>query len=368
MPFLVGLKYTASKVPRHETHGGMKPTPAWYYSQRYQALIWWVFWTTLQTLVIHRMGFNWAQSVIDAAITHTIFFGSGFILANTYRYYRPGTVHYSTRIGYVIALTLLSVAAQRIGLELIWRNDEKYRAFLSFSMPVRFLFSLAMTALIAALHWLTYALREQEKFNTRKKETEALWKEAELSRLRQQLQPHFLFNSLNSISALAGSKPEEARKMIHNLSDFLRSTLKKDDHQLVPLSEELRNIALYLSIERVRFGDRLHVEIEHDTSCDHLMLPGLLLQPIIENAIKFGLYDTTEQVTITLHSSCAEGMLQLKVCNPYDEETSQPPSGAGFGLSSVQRRLYLLYARHDLLTTEKKDHLFCTIVHIPQQT
>lgn len=345
----------------------MKANQAWYYSQRYQALIWWVFWTTLHTLVIHRMSWTWGQSIIDAAITHTIFFGSGFILANTYRYYRPGSVHYSTRIGYVIALTIISVAAQRIGLEVIWRNDEAYRNFLEASMPVRFLFSLAMTALIAALHWLTFALREQEKFNTRKKETEALWKEAELSRLRQQLQPHFLFNSLNSISALAGSKPEEARTMIHNLSDFLRSTLKKDDHQLVPLSEELRNIALYLSIERVRFGDRLHVDIVHDTTCDHLMLPGLLLQPIIENAIKFGLYDTTEKVTITLHSKCSDGMLQLQVCNPFDQANTQPRSGAGFGLTSVQRRLYLLYARHDLLTTEKKDHIFCTTVNIPQQ-
>jgi len=346
----------------------MKQASAWYYSKRYQALIWWAFWTALQTLVIHRIGWSWGQSFIDAALTHTVFFGSGFILANTYRYYRPGTVHYATRIGYVVALTIITVATQRIGLEVLWRNDESYQQFLEQSMPVRFIFSLAMTALIATLHWLTYALREQEKFNTRKKETEALWKEAELSRLRQQLQPHFLFNSLNSISALAGSKPEEARKMIQNLSDFLRSTLKKDDHQLVPLSEELRNIALYLSIERVRFGDRLNVEIIHDESCDHLFLPGLLLQPIIENAIKFGLYDTTEQVTITLHSQCVDGILQLRVCNPYDQATAQPRSGAGFGLTSVQRRLYLLYARHDLLTTEKKDHIFCTTVNIPQQS
>lgn len=345
----------------------MKQPTVWYYSKRNQALIWWALWTTLQTLVVHRFGWSWGQSLIDAALTHTIFFGSGYIFANTYRYYRPGSVHYSTRIGYVIALTIIAVAAQRIGLELIFRNNETYKAFLHQSMPVRFLFSLVMTALIATLHWLTYALREQEKFNTRKKETEALWKEAELSRLRQQLQPHFLFNSLNSISALAGSKPEEARTMIHNLSDFLRSTLKKDDHQLVPLSEELRNIALYLSIERVRFGDRLHVDIVHDATCDHLLLPGLLLQPIIENAIKFGLYDTTDQVTITLHSQCVDGLLQLKVCNPFDQANALPRSGAGFGLTSVQRRLYLLYARHDLLTTEKKDHIFCTTVNIPQQ-
>src|SRR5690606_35869240 len=117
-----------------------------------------------------------------------------------------------------------------------------------------------------------------------------LLRSAELAKLRQQLQPHFLFNSLNSISALAGSKPEEARKMVHQLSEFLRGTLHKDEQTLVPFSDELRHLQLYLDIEKVRFGNRLKTEIDTHETCLNLKLPSLILQPVVENAIKFGLY------------------------------------------------------------------------------
>ena len=117
----------------------------------------------------------------------------------------------------------------------------------------------------------------------------------------QQLQPHFLFNSLNSINALIGFKPDEARKMIHQLSDFLRGTLKKDDDQLqVTLNDELQHLNLYLEIEKVRFGHRLQTEISCDERSGSAKLPSMLLQPIVENAIKFGLYDTTGEVVVSL--------------------------------------------------------------------
>src|SRR5258708_40173562 len=105
-----------------------------------------------------------------------------------------------------------------------------------------------------------------------------------------------LFNSINSISAITGSKPEQARKMIQQLSDFLRGNLKKEEQQWVPLSEELQYLELYLDIEKVRFGHRLSTEISCEEGCLGLKLPPMLLQPIVENAIKFGLYDTTDAV------------------------------------------------------------------------
>src|SRR5690606_14447843 len=126
----------------------------------------------------------------------------------------------------------------------------------------------------------------------RTKTAQELAREAELSKLRQQLQPHFLFNSLNSISALAGTRPEEARKMIHQLSDFFRSTLKKESQKLIPFSEELEHLTLYLEIEKVRFGHRLRTDVTCSNEALMYRIPPLLLQPIVENAIKFGLYDT----------------------------------------------------------------------------
>jgi two-component system, LytTR family, sensor kinase len=171
---------------------------------------------------------------------------------------------------------------------------------------------------------------------------------------------------LNSISALAGSNPDEARKMIHTLSDFLRGTLNKEEQSVVSLKEEVQHLQLYLDIEKVRFGHRLKTEINCDEPCLEMKLPQLILQPIVENAIKFGLYDTTEAVTILIHAQSIQGQLQITVQNPFDPSTSKSGNGTGFGLRSIQRRLYLLYARNDLLETKDVGSVFTTIVKIPQ--
>jgi LytS/YehU family sensor histidine kinase len=215
---------------------------------------------------------------------------------------------------------------------------------------------------------LWYNQQEQKEKDIRKTDAEKLAKEAELFKLRQQLQPHFLFNSLNSINALIGSRPEEARKMVQQLSDFLRGTIKKEETQWVTLQEELQYLQLYLDIEKVRFGNRLATEIEIDENVHQLKLPALLLQPIVENAIKFGLYDTTGDTVIRLYAAKEENNLVIRVLNPFDPETSSPKQGTGFGLKSVQRRLYLLFARTDLLMTDAKQNIFTTTVKIPQAT
>ncbi|HWA35738.1 MAG TPA: histidine kinase, partial [Cyclobacteriaceae bacterium] len=194
-----------------------------------------------------------------------------------------------------------------------------------------------------------------------------LARDAELSNLRQQLQPHFLFNSLNSISALAGSQPTEARKMIQQLSDFLRGTIRKDDKSLVTLEEELHHLQLYLDIEKVRFGHRLNTQIDKTPDSLGMQLPSLLLQPIVENAIKFGLYDTVGEIGISIAARVENNALVIEVKNPFDPATATPQRGTGFGLSSVQRRLSLMYFRNDLLSTSQSDNIFTTTVKIPQK-
>jgi LytS/YehU family sensor histidine kinase len=200
----------------------------------------------------------------------------------------------------------------------------------------------------------------------RKSDAEKLAREAELFRLQQQLQPHFLFNSLNSISALVGSDPTQARKMIQQLSEFLRGTLKKDDQQLIPLEDELHQLMLYLDIEKIRFGHRLQTEIDISESAKSSTIPALLLQPIVENAIKFGLYDTIGQVLIRIKATRENNQLQVTVSNPFDPETASPTRGTGFGLASVQRRLYLLFGRNDIVQTFARDNQFITTIIIPQ--
>ena len=187
--------------------------------------------------------------------------------------------------------------------------------------------AIGWMAMISIIYYSQIDQKENEK---RKSEAEKLARDAELYNLRQQLQPHFLFNSLNSINALIGFKPDEARRMIHQLSDFLRGTLKKDDQLQVPLTDELTHLNLYLDIEKVRFGHRLQTEISCDERSGAALLPSMLLQPIVENAIKFGLYDTTGDVVVSIRAEMDGSFLILMVQNPYDPQTSAAQPGYRF--------------------------------------
>lgn len=241
-----------------------------------------------------------------------------------------------------------------------------YDTFLADSMFVRFVIGWMQLLFVAAISWMWYFQEEQQQNVKMKSDTERLARDAELSQLRQQLQPHFLFNSLNSINALVVSQPELARKMIQQLSDFLRGTVKKDDRQLVTLEEEIRQLSLYLEIEKVRFGYRLRSDITTSDQAKACLLPPLLLQPIVENAIKFGLYDTIGEITISIDAKVEDKNLVVRVQNPFDPETSLP-KGTGFGLNSIARRLYLIYFSNNLLQTAAENSIFTTTIKIPQQ-
>jgi sensor histidine kinase YesM len=217
------------------------------------------------------------------------------------------------------------------------------------------------------LLWMLSRLGKFSEQNAMKQKIESSLRDAELMKLRQQIQPHFLFNSLNSINALVGSEPQQARKMIQNLSEFLRGTLKKDENRPVPLAEEIELLKLYLDIEKVRFGHRLNIIFNIDPQLLEKSIPPLILQPIVENAIKFGLYNILDDVEIKLDGRFNASSLIIEVTNPFDEKTAVTRRGEGFGLSLIQRRLQLIYHRADLLKTEKENGIFKTIIIIPQQ-
>jgi two-component system, LytTR family, sensor kinase len=326
--------------------------------------LWCTSWIILQAYAItHTFNFGWRQSLTDGAITNVVIAFCGYVMISMMRFYQPGQM---VRLALSLGLAVLCVVAMKHLIPATLPGFPEYEAFVERSLFIRGLYSWLMITLVTAISWLWFTIREQQESEKRNAAAEKLAREAELSRLRQQLQPHVLFNSLNSISALAGSMPEEARKMIQQLSDFLRGTLKKDDQQLVTLSEELQHLQLYLEIEKVRFGHRLKTKILQDENSLAMKLPSLLLQPLVENAIKFGLYDTTGETVIQIKTTTEDGALVVSIENPFDPDTAQPKQGTGFGLSSVQRRLYLLYARQDLLTTHQHETTFTTLIKIPQ--
>jgi len=287
------------------------------------------------------------------------------LISNTLQFYQPEQERYLYVAVWCLLLSGIWIFLSYSILTYILPDQADYLDLLYKSLPVRFFLGFLIIGWIALLSIISYSRQELKENEQRKADAEKLSREAELYKLRQQLQPHFLFNSLNSISALIGSKPEKAREMIHQLSDFLRGTLKKEENEWVTLAEELQHLQLYLDIEKVRFGHRLSTVINQDEACADMKLPAMLLQPLVENAIKFGLYDTTGLVIITIQAAIQENHLVLIITNPYDPGTAQP-RGTGFGLSGVKRRLYLLFARHDLLQTRGEKNIFTTTVKIPQ--
>ena len=317
--------------------------------------------------VVSTFNFSWTVALVDALNMNLLIATAGYITFTSLRYYSPNYKNALYLIAWTITLAILSTIGHRYMMSWnMFPQDQQYHEFVYASRIIRGILTWFVISLIGVISWVWFYFQEQSAGEKREQDTMKLAREAELASLRQQLQPHFLFNSLNSISALAGSKPEEARKMIQQLSDFLRGTIKKDDQQLVTLQEELKHLQLYLDIEKVRFGHRLRTEIEKPDDTLYLMMPSLLLQPLVENAIKFGLYDTIGEITIRIKTAKKDNHLVIRIENPFDPQTSQPKQGTGFGLNSVQRRLYLLYARNDLLTTHQIDSVFATEVKIPQ--
>jgi two-component system, LytTR family, sensor kinase len=315
--------------------------------------------------MLQNFGIDWKIAVVDSIGSNALLAAATILIIHTLGYYRPDNKNYFYLLVWCIVISIIWTAIVKLALISIFSYDSNYRTFLLRSMPVRFDMAFLVIGCSLIMSMLWYSL-EEKKFNeSRKSDAEKLARDAELYKLRQQLQPHFLFNSLNSISALAGKQPEQARKMIQQLSDFLRAALKKEDYQLTTLAEELQHLQLYLEMEKMRFGHRLSTEITHDEKSLQFMIPPMLLQPLVENAIKFGLYDTTDNITININAVTYENHLQITVQNPFDPETSAPKQGTGFGLSSVQRRLYLLFARNDLLTTSVNGNIFSTTVKIP---
>jgi LytS/YehU family sensor histidine kinase len=323
--------------------------------------------------VSSTFGFAVNVALADAINMNLLIATAGYVVFNSLKYYQPNQRNVVYHITWTLLLTgILSVCCvvlhQWLMSSYFFQDNDAYMHYLSESHLIRGVVSYLMISLIAVLSGVWVIAQEQQEYAKREEDAIRLAKETELSSLRQQLQPHFLFNSLNSISALAGSRPEQARLMIQQLSDFLRGTIKRDDQQQVTLAEELTHLNLYLEIEKVRFGHRLKTEIEKQEITLDKKLPPLLLQPIVENAIKFGLYDTIGEITIRVQASFDDNHLIILVENPFDPTTSQP-KGTGFGLTAVERRLYLLYARNDLLTTRQIDGeqpIFITQVRIPQ--
>ena len=191
-----------------------------------------------------------------------------------------------------------------------------------------------------------------------------LARDAELRALKAQINPHFLFNSLNSITALTTVDPARAREMCIRLSDFLRNTLGLGERETISWREELALSRTYLEVEKVRFGARLRVEIDVEEECDECMVPPLVLQPLIENAVKHGIATMVEGGLIRVDGHIVDGSMQVSVTNDFDPD-SPSPRRHGLGLRNVRSRLATRYGDAARLTAQVEDNRFRAEMVVP---
>lgn len=227
-------------------------------------------------------------------------------------------------------------------------------------IPILILMSLLLYFLSIALHYMFLALQAS-------RQSEILTRDAELRALKAQINPHFLFNSLNSIAALAVTDGKRAREMCIRLSDFLRNTLGLGEKESISWKDELELVRAYLDVEKVRFGTRLHVEMDVDPGCSECRVPPLVLQPLIENAVKHGIATLVDGGTIRVEGHVQDGLLHVTVENHFDPN-SPPARQHGLGLRNVRNRLNTRFGTAATLAAGAEQNIFRAEMVVPCQT
>ncbi len=234
-------------------------------------------------------------------------------------------------------------------------------------VPVVFGAGFLLYLLSVAFHYVLLAMEESRKAETRAMETSILARDAELKALKAQVNPHFLFNSLNSISALTSIDPARAREMCILLAEFLRMTLGLGEKNAIPLAEELSLLHRFLAIEKVRFGARLQMTEEISDDCKDVLIPPLLLQPLVENAVTHGIANLPDGGCVRLAVYREDGFLSIVVENTFDPEATTSGRG-GMGLENVRQRLEARYLKRATIRVTHDEKQFRVSLFVPAET
>ena len=244
-------------------------------------------------------------------------------------------------------------------------NDFHYISFFDSSFPWRIISGMFYYSLFILVYYVVVYYQDIQEKIKQESNLKTLIKEVELSALKNQINPHFLFNSLNSVSSLTITSPQKAQEMIIKLSEYLRYSLSNERKQITTLKTELENIKLYLDIEKIRFGERLSFQFNCDEKTLAANIPAMTLQPLFENAIKHGVYESIDTIHIILNAELNQNGLQLSLQNDFDPK-AKPTKGEGIGLKNIRERLFLIYKKNDLLTINKSEQTFTVVINIPQ--
>ena len=219
--------------------------------------------------------------------------------------------------------------------------------------------------LSSLLHYLLAAFEQSRRAEARELGLEVLAREAELKALRAQIDPHFLFNGLQSISALTSADPAGARRMCLLLADFFRSSVRLGAEEEIRLDEEMAMVRAYLDIERVRYGPRLESEVVLPPGCGSCRVPPLILQPLVENAVRHGIRPLVDGGVVQVTARCDGASVRLRVRNPVDTE-AVARGGTGVGLANVERRLATRFGREAVTRWRREDGWFEVDLRFPR--
>jgi two-component system, LytTR family, sensor kinase len=339
---------------------------------RVRLIVWWLVWLFLalgQSLLFYFAYGSFINiSILDSLVSLLIYSGIALSLWYPFRFFNSGATRTTVLISNLVAIGAISVTLwviiTKFLMTTVLPEQNNYQAYWDSTFPYRVGTGVFIYGLIILTYYLFVSLSNLSEKNAKEARLESLVKETELKMLRSQINPHFLFNSLNSISSLTITNPEKARDMVVKLSEFMRYALSRKDEQPVSLQNELENLRLYLDIEKVRFGDKLTTEENIDNNCLDFKIPVMLLQPLFENAVKHGVYESTESVKIITRAKIIDGYIEITISNNYDPSPSLR-RGTGTGLINVTRRIELFYGNRASIKTSKENGIYTVTLYIP---
>lgn len=334
----------------------------------FYAIIWLVITTITISLMITEYHFDFYTALVDSLVFNSILFGLGFCYWYPARYIQ---IDNNSLLKIIVKHFFASIVSSMfwVGfsyliLKTIFSYNDQYLELLHSSLPWCFITGVFFYDIIVTFYYLFIYYNNFHEKVVKEAEFKTLLKEAELKSLKYQINPHFIFNSLNSISSLTMIDPSKAREMTIKLSEYLRSTLANNEKQKSLLKDEIKNSRLYLDIEKVRFGDRFDYFEDIKSTCNDILVPSMVIQPLLENAIKYGVYESIEKVQIRLNCSLINDYLKISLENNYDDDNVQD-RGEKIGLKNIKERLRLMYNQDNLLTVEKNNNIFKVNLFIP---
>ncbi len=331
----------------------------------------WGFIIAVHTLILNFFyGINGMVSLTDSLVFNLIFLLIGYSLWYVIRFNlkeKPSFLDLIfTHLLIAIVVIILWLLAGYFTMQSFYGTNTFYMTFLKNSLAWRAVMGMFYYLLFVMFYYLILYYDDlQDKLKIESK-LQNMVTEAELETLKSQINPHFLFNSLNSISSLTITNPQKAQEMVIKLSDFLRYSLSHDKNEKTSLQKEFENLKRYLDIEKTRFGKRLNFVYNIPENCYNQMIPNMILQPLIENSIKHGVYNSSDEVQVEISCKEEKNYLVIEINNDYDPEVKNS-KGEGIGLKNIKKRLQLIYLRSDLLETIAEKMVFRAILRLPKE-